>query len=92
MLASIFALCCVGALLGIVVPNRRNPALLAWVGSLASLLALWVGGNVLWSGHVFHGELWTIRPLGTLTVLLDSLSALFLVVAAVVVLALIWSR
>jgi hydrogenase-4 component B len=87
MLASMFALCGVGALLGIVVPNRRNPALLAWVGSLASLLALWVGGNVLWSGHVFHGELWTIRPLGTLTVLLDRLSALFLVVAAVVVLA-----
>jgi len=60
-----------GALLGIFIPDRRNPLLLAWVGSLASLLTLWVSGNVLWSGQVFQSELWTIRSLGTLTVSLD---------------------
>lgn len=86
-LAFVFALCGAGALVGILIPDRRNPALLAWMGSLASLLALWVSGNVLWSGQVFKGSLWTIRGLGTLTVLLDSLSAIFLAVAAVVVLA-----
>ena len=87
LLELIFALCAAGALLGIFIPDRRNPALLAWVGSLASLLALWVSGNVLWSGQVFRSELWTIRALGTLSVSLDRLSALFLLVAAVVVLA-----
>jgi uncharacterized membrane protein len=40
VLALVFALCGAGALLGIFVPERRNPALLAWAGSLASLLAV----------------------------------------------------
>jgi hypothetical protein len=53
LLELIFALCGAGALLGIVIPDRRNPLLLAWVGSLASLLTLWVSGNVLWSGQSF---------------------------------------
>ena len=86
LLVLVFALCGVGALAGIIVPERRNPALLAWVGSLAALAALWVSADVLRSGDVFKGELWTIQPLGTLTVSLDRLSGLFLLVAAVVVL------
>ena len=87
LLALVFALCGAGALAGFVVPGRRNPVLLAWVGSLAALLLLWISGNVLHSGAVFQGELWTIYPLGTLRVSVDRLSALFLFVAAVVVLA-----
>jgi hydrogenase-4 component B len=86
LLELIFALCFVGAMAGIFVPDRRNPALLAWAGSLAALLTLWVSGNVLWSGQVFQAELWTIRSLGTLTVSIDRLSALFLTVATLVVL------
>ena len=78
VLALVFALCGAGALLGIFVPERRNPALVAWAGSLASLLALWVSGHVLGSGAILHGSLWTIRSLGTLTFSLDRLSALFL--------------
>ena len=87
MLALVFALCAAGALAGFIVPERRNPLLLAWVGSLAALGVLWVSGGVLCSGTVLQGELWTIQPLGTLIVSLDRLSALFLFVAAVVVLA-----
>ena len=87
LLELIFALCLAGVLAGIVVPDRRNPALLAWAGSLAALLTLWVAGNVLWSGQTFQADLWAIRGWGTLTVSLDRLSALFLAVAAVVVLA-----
>src|SRR6266478_6528269 len=87
MLVLFFLLCGAGALLGTIIPDRRNPALLAWVGSLTSLLILWVSGNVLWSGDIYQGELWTIRGLGPLMVSLDRLSALFLFVAAVVVLA-----
>ena len=86
LLELVFALCFAGALAGTFVPDRRNPALLAWAGSLAALLTLWVSGNVLWSGQVFHAELWTIQNLGTLTVSIDRLSALFLAVAALVVL------
>ena len=87
MLVSVFVLCGLGALLGMIISDRRNPVLLAWVGSLASLLTLWVSGNVLCSGHVFRSELWTIRGLGPLMVSLDRLSALFLFMAGVVVLA-----
>jgi hydrogenase-4 component B len=87
LLQLVFALCGAGALLGIFIPDRRNPALLAWAGSLASLLTLWISGNVLWSGQIFQSDLWTIRGMGTLTVSLDRLSALFLFVAAIVVLA-----
>jgi hydrogenase-4 component B len=87
MLVSVFVLCGAGALLGILVPDRRSPTVLAWAGSLASLLTLWVSGNVLWSGHILQGKLWTIRDLGPLMVSLDRLSAVFVFVAAVVVLA-----
>jgi len=87
LLELVFALCFAGALAGIVVPDRRNPALLAWAGSLAALLALWASGNVLCSGQIFQADLWAIRGWSTLTISLDRLSALFLAVAAVVVLA-----
>ena len=82
----VFALCGAGALLGMMIPERRNPTLTAVAGSLAAAAALWAGGGVLCGGG-FHGELWTIRSVGTLVVSLDRLSALFLVVAAVVILA-----
>jgi formate hydrogenlyase subunit 3/multisubunit Na+/H+ antiporter MnhD subunit len=87
LLELIFALCFAGALGGIFVPDRRNPALLAWAGSLAALLTLWVSGNVLWLGQTLETELWTIRGLGTLTISIDRLSALFLFVTGIVVLA-----
>jgi hypothetical protein len=75
LLVLVFALCGAGALAGIVVPERRNPTLLAWIGSLAALAALWVGADVLRSGRVFQAELWSIQPFGTLSVSLDRLSA-----------------
>jgi formate hydrogenlyase subunit 3/multisubunit Na+/H+ antiporter MnhD subunit len=87
LLELIFALCGAGALLGIIIPDRRTPVLLAWAGSLASLLTLWVSGSVLWSGQTVQSGLWTIRGLGRLTISLDRLSALFLFAAALVVLA-----
>jgi hydrogenase-4 component B len=86
-LTLVFALCGAGAVLGLVVPDRRNPVLLAWSGSLAALSALWAGGFVLGGRGEFHHALWTIRSIGTLTVSLDHLSALFLFLGAVVVLA-----
>lgn len=72
LLASVFALCSAGALAGFLVSERRNPLLLAWVGSLAALALLWVGADVLASGEPLAAELWTIYPLGTLSVGLTS--------------------
>ena len=86
-LTLVFALCAAGAVVGIIIPDRRNPAWLAWTGSLAALSALWASGIVLLTGGEFHAGLWTIRSIGTLTVSLNRLSAFFLFVAAVVVLA-----
>ena len=85
-LVSVFGLCGAGALLGMIIPERRNPAWLAWAGSLAALPALWASGIVL-SGGQFQHKLWTISSLGTLSVSLDRLSSFFLFVAAIVVLA-----
>jgi hydrogenase-4 component B len=87
LLVLVFALCGVGALAGLAVPERRIPAFLAWVGSLAALAMLGLSADVLRSGGVFKSELWTIPPLGTLSVSLDRLSALFQLAAALVILA-----
>ena len=87
LLALVFALCGVGALAGFAVPERRIPAFLAWIGSLAGLAMLWVSADVLRSGGALKSELWAIQPLGTLSVSLDRLSALFQFVAALVMLA-----
>ncbi|MGC2329820.1 MAG: proton-conducting transporter membrane subunit, partial [Candidatus Acidiferrales bacterium] len=85
-LVLVFGLCSAGAVLGMIIPERRNPTLLAWAGSLAALSALWASGIVLRGGE-FRAQLWTIRSLGTLCASLDRLSAFFLFVAAIVVLA-----
>ncbi len=87
LLVLVFALCGAGALAGVFVPERHHPTLLAWFGSLAALAALWLSADELRSGHVFTAELWRLGTLATLSVSFDHLSGLFLLVAAVVVLA-----
>ena len=86
-LALFFVVCGAGIVLGTILPERRVPVVLAWAGSLAAVLALWASGAVLASGDEFRHSLWTIPSIGTLTVLLDRVSAFFLFIAAVVVLA-----
>ena len=85
-LVLVLAFCCVGAASALIVPERRTPALLAWSGSLAALSGMCAAGIVL-DGGQFHATLWTIAPLGTIGISLDRLSAFFLLIAAVVVLA-----
>ncbi len=86
-LALLFAACVLGILVGVLVPQRRIPVILTWVGSIAAALALWASGVVLVYGGEFHQTLWTIPSIGTLTILLDRVSAFFLFIAAVVILA-----
>ena len=87
VLALFFLVCGVGIVLGTIVPERRVPAVLAWIGSFAALLAVWASGLVLASGGEFRHSLWTIPTIGTFTILLDGVSAFFLLIAAVVILA-----
>ena len=87
LLVAVFVLCGAGALTGLLVPDRRNPVFLAWVGALAALAAAVLAVRVLWSGAVYKALLWTIVPFGALSVSVDRLSALFLLVAAAVVMA-----
>ncbi|HTS21514.1 MAG TPA: proton-conducting transporter membrane subunit, partial [Casimicrobiaceae bacterium] len=87
LLALVFALCGAGAAAGLTVPDRRAPLLLAWVGSLAALALACASGSVLVSGEPLEGRLWTIAPLGSLSIAIDRLSALFLLAAALVMLA-----
>jgi len=82
-----FAVCGAGIVLGTLVPERRVPVVLAWAGSLAAILALWASGAVLASGDEFHRSLWSIPSAGTLTFLVDRVSAFFLFIAAVVIFA-----
>ncbi|HUN26798.1 MAG TPA: proton-conducting transporter membrane subunit [Steroidobacteraceae bacterium] len=87
LLMSLFAVCGVGVVAVVMVPERRVPLLLAIVGTLAALAGLAVSADVLRCGTVLEDRLWRIPPLGTLSVSLDRLSALFLLVSAIVVLA-----
>lgn len=86
-LALLFLVCGAGIVLGAIVPERRVPAVVAWVGSVAAVLALWASVAVLASGSEFSHRLWTIPSIGSLTILLDRVSAFFLLIAAVVILA-----
>ncbi len=87
VLSLLFVVCAAGIILGILVPEKRIPVLLAWAGSIAALLALYAAGAVLVSGGEFHQSLWTIPSIGTLTILLNPVSAFFLFIAAIVIFA-----
>jgi hydrogenase-4 component B len=84
LLAAFFALCAGGAGLALLVPDERNPAALAWIGSLAASVVMLASAAVLVSGQSFHIQYWQIPPLGPLTLALDPLSALFLFIAGLV--------
>ena len=86
-IALVFIFCCASAAAGLVVPERRIPLLLAWGGSLAALAALGASAVTLSSGAQFNSRLWTIPSIARLSVSLDRLSAFFLLIAAIVILA-----
>jgi hydrogenase-4 component B len=87
LLTCFFGLCALGIALSAVTTERRIPAALAWVGSLASLVAIWIGGLVLLTGNVYQVALWAIPSLATLSLSLDRISGLFVVTAGLVFLA-----
>ncbi len=87
LLILFFALCFTGIALAVVLPQRHGSFALAVVASLAAAAITGLGGIVLLSGNSFQCPLWTIPELGTLSLSIDRLSALFLVSAGAVFLA-----
>ncbi len=87
LLVLVFALCGAGAAAAWLLPERRSPLVVAWMGSLAALALLWASASAFVSGEPLRVELWSVRPFGVLILALDRLSAFFLVVSALVLLA-----
>lgn len=87
LLALLFAVSVLGILLAVVLPQRRNPLGLAITASLSAAIAGYLSLTVLLSGQGFHCTLWTIPELGTFSLALDRLSALFVLTAAIVYVA-----
>ncbi|HUA38087.1 MAG TPA: proton-conducting transporter membrane subunit [Candidatus Sulfopaludibacter sp.] len=80
-----FALCGTGILLSLAAPPARQGNVLTWLGCLASVALVLAGASSLLAGKTFSQPLWTLPGLGaTLTVKLDSLSAVFVLITGLV--------
>lgn len=86
-LSLFFLVSAAGIVLGTIISQKYTPTVLAWTGSLAAILALCAAAGALISGYEFHSPLWAIPPIGVLSIRLDRISAFFLLIAAVVILA-----
>ncbi len=85
LLLELFLLsCATGVLLAMAVPERYAPAVLAWTASLSSAVILIAGGIGLFTNQSFHAELWRISSLGTMSIEMDRLSALFVFMAGMI--------
>ena len=80
-----FALCSVGIVLSLFATPSRQGNVLAWSGCLAAVALMFAGADVLTTGKAFNLLLWSLPGLATtLTLTIDKLSAVFLVVTALV--------
>jgi len=85
LISIFFALCGVGILLSLAAPQLRQGYVLSWLGCLASIALVLAGASALLTGKTFSQPLWTLPGLAaTLTVKLDSLSAVFILITGLV--------
>ncbi len=78
-------LCGVGILLSLAAPASRQGNVLAWLGCLGAIALVLSGANALLAGKTFSEPLWTLPGLAaTLTLKIDSLSAVFIFVTGLV--------
>jgi hydrogenase-4 component B len=78
------ALCVLGVILSLLIPERWNPLALAWVASLASVSILLASGLILLTGGPFRVNLWPLPEWGMMVLTMDRLSALFLFITGLV--------
>lgn len=85
LIAIFFGLCGAGIVLSLAAPASRQGNVLAWLGCLASIALVLAGASAMLAGKAFSQPLWTLQGLAvTLTVKLDSLSAVFVFVTGLV--------
>jgi hydrogenase-4 component B len=82
-----FLLCGIGLVLTALVSGRLAAFLIAWFGTLCSLLLMAAAVFRLIGGQDLDVPLWTLNGWGTLSIHLDSLSAIFLFTAGLVYLS-----
>ena len=87
LLLLFFVVCAAGIVLAALLPDRRVPAALAWIGAAASIVLFATAVEVLASGQALYARLWTLPVAGTLALGMDRLSALFAVITGLVYLA-----
>ncbi|MGH7988886.1 MAG: proton-conducting transporter membrane subunit [Limisphaerales bacterium] len=84
LISIFFALCGAGILLSLAAPASRQGSVLTWLGCLAAIFLVLAGGNALLMGDIFNQPMWSLPKLGTLTLNLDKLSAVFLSITGLV--------
>jgi hydrogenase-4 component B len=82
-----FIFCAVGLVLSALVSSRYAPLIIAWQGTLCSMLLMAAAVVRLIGGQDFDLALWTLNGWGSLSLHLDALSAVFLFTAGVVYLS-----
>ena len=82
-----FVLCAMAIILTATLRGRHAALLIAWFGTLCSILLMFAAGVRLAGGHDFHLDLWTLNGWGSLSLHLDALSAIFLFAAGLVYLS-----
>lgn len=87
LLVLFFGLCAAGVALAALLPDRRAPAGIAWIGAGAAVALLAAGGEVLSSGAGIRVRLWSLPAAGTLVLSMDRLSGVFAVITGLVFLA-----
>jgi hydrogenase-4 component B len=78
------ALCGAGILLSLIVSSAARGGIFAWLGCLASVTLVCIGGKALLAVEMFKYPLWNLPGLVTLTLRVDHLSAVFLIVTGLV--------
>ena len=78
------ALCALGILVAILLPEKRSPLGLAIIGSTESIALLAGSGATLFDGAPLHSLLWSVPSFGQLELNMDRLSALFAFVTGLV--------
>ncbi len=82
-----FIFCGVAILLSFILGQRYAAFLVAWFGTICSLLLMFAAGIRLSGAEDFHLDLWTLNGWGALSLNVDPLSAVFLFTAGLVYLS-----
>jgi hydrogenase-4 component B len=82
-----FISCATGLILSSLLRSAYGAAVIAWFGSMCSLLMMAAGTIRLIGGQDFSLDLWSLSAFGPLSLRVDALSAVFLFVAGLVYLS-----